>query len=370
MAFLVMWDGAGFFPGHRKCPSIHRLKVSAGEHLFPSLPGCNRSRLSSGSFPSHVPLGGVVAVAGGIVWHRHLHSGHSKRNRRAPAKLPRGPWMSEGSKAASTVEEEPERGVKILGPNRRRARMPMAIANSPVAKVFDSPCWPSAWPYNEADFARGDETQDEEFFKLPRLQPNLDSEAGSALRFFHAELFKLANQGEYSVLDLCSSFESHYPKNLRAKRVALTGMSESELEQNKQATEWTVRNLNEDPSLPFENAEFDFVTMTAGVLYLSRPQEVFAEMHRVLKPGGLASIAFSNRCWPSKAVKVWIDVADDPVGQCQIAGNYFHFSPPGGWQAISALDLRPSTNAGKRQSSFGQSAPSPDPVYAVTALKA
>ena len=28
--------------------------------------------------------------------------------------------------------------------------------------------------------------------------------------------------------------------------------------------------------------------------------QVFAEMHRVLKPGGLAIMSFSNRCFPTK----------------------------------------------------------------------
>lgn len=33
---------------------------------------------------------------------------------------------------------------------------------------------------------------------------------------------------------------------------------------------------------------------------LSKPIEVFQEMHRVLKPGGKAIMSFSNRCFPTK----------------------------------------------------------------------
>ena len=37
-----------------------------------------------------------------------------------------------------------------------------------------------------------------------------------------------------------------------------------------------------------------------SVDYLTRPIEVFKEMHRCLKPGGMAVMSFSNRCFPTK----------------------------------------------------------------------
>ena len=42
------------------------------------------------------------------------------------------------------------------------------------------------------------------------------------------------------------------------------------------------------------------ITNTVSVDYLSKPVEVFKEMHRVLKPGGKAIMSFSNRCFPTK----------------------------------------------------------------------
>ena len=44
----------------------------------------------------------------------------------------------------------------------------------------------------------------------------------------------------------------------------------------------------------------DVVTNSLSVDYLTQPLEVFAEMNRVLKPGGLACMAFTNRCFPTK----------------------------------------------------------------------
>ena len=48
------------------------------------------------------------------------------------------------------------------------------------------------------------------------------------------------------------------------------------------------------------SACWQVVTNAVSVDYLSKPMEVFREMHRVLKPGGKAIMSFSNRCFPTK----------------------------------------------------------------------
>jgi SAM-dependent methyltransferase len=44
---------------------------------------------------------------------------------------------------------------------------------------------------------------------------------------------------------------------------------------------------------------------------MTRPLEVFAEVGRVLKPGGLYLVIFSNRYFPPKVVKVWREAAEE-----------------------------------------------------------
>jgi ubiquinone/menaquinone biosynthesis C-methylase UbiE len=66
------------------------------------------------------------------------------------------------------------------------------------------------------------------------------------------------------------------------------------------------------PSLPFSaavrsaDASFDAVTVAVSVDYLCKPKEVFAEIARVLRPGGTAYMSFSNRCFPTKVVGMWV----------------------------------------------------------------
>ena len=48
---------------------------------------------------------------------------------------------------------------------------------------------------------------------------------------------------------------SHFPDDIAetaGRRVAL-GMNEDELKENKQVTEFVVKDLNNDPTLPFED---------------------------------------------------------------------------------------------------------------------
>jgi SAM-dependent methyltransferase len=38
---------------------------------------------------------------------------------------------------------------------------------------------------------------------------------------------------------------------------------------------------------------------------MTRPLEVFREVARILRPGGLFVVVFSNRMFPPKAVRIW-----------------------------------------------------------------
>ena len=83
------------------------------------------------------------------------------------------------------------------------------------------------------------------------------------------------------------------------------GLNENELKINKSLTEFVIHDLNHDPHLPFSDNTFDAVLNTVSVDYLVKPVEVFQEVNRVLKPGGLFLVIFSNRLFPQKAVKIW-----------------------------------------------------------------
>ena len=141
------------------------------------------------------------------------------------------------------------------------------------------------------------------------------------------------------VLDLCSSWISHLPEDLKLGRVAGLGMNEPELSRNRRLTERTVQDLHVAPTLPYEDESFDFVCNVVSVDYLTKPMAVFEEMHRVLRPGGTALMSFSNRCFPTKAIAMW--TGSDDASHIWIVGSYFKYSAAerGGWVERKAFDI-------------------------------
>ncbi len=48
-------------------------------------------------------------------------------------------------------------------------------------------------------------------------------------------------------------------------------MSQAELERNPVLTDFSVRDLNKEPKLPYEDNSFDVITNVVSVDYLNRP---------------------------------------------------------------------------------------------------
>jgi len=89
-----------------------------------------------------------------------------------------------------------------------------------------------------------------------------------------------------------------------------------------------------------------------SVDYLVKPMEIFNEISRVLKPGGLAIMSFSNRCFATKVIKIWLNTSD--LEHVFIVANYFHFTP--GFDNPQAFDISPNPGV-------------TDPMYIVQARK-
>lgn len=214
--------------------------------------------------------------------------------------------------------------------------------------VLKNPKFPPEWPFSPTDFERQDESSDEIFYDQPRLVFHIDDAACGALTEYYAEHLK---EGD-DVLDICSSWVSHYPKDFKGGNVVGLGMNDYELSQNKQLSSYVVRNLNEEPKFPFEDESFDKVTCVVSVDYLNQPKEIFEEIARVLRPGGECLISMSNRCFPTKAFKIWLQTND--LEHIFIVGSFFHYS--GKFDPASCEDISP--NPGRS-----------DPMFIVKAAK-
>ena len=130
-------------------------------------------------------------------------------------------------------------------------------------------------------------------------------------------------------------------------------MNAVEMRQNFQLDEYVVHDVNREPRLPFEDASFDGVILTVSVQYLTQPVEVFREVGRILRPGAPLVITFSNRMFPTKAVRIWQGCSDEQ----RMTLVKMYLQRAGGFEGIRAEDRSPLPK--------GYS----DPVYLVVARR-
>ncbi|KAG5407295.1 hypothetical protein IGI04_013414 [Brassica rapa subsp. trilocularis] len=194
---------------------------------------------------------------------------------------------------------------------------------SPVEQALSKVEWPENFPFKEEDFQRFDESSDSTFYEAPRFVTHIDDPAIAALTKYYSKVLPESETPGVSILDMCSSWVSHYPAGYKQERIVGMGMNEEELKRNP-----------------------------VSVDYLTKPLVVFKEMNRILKPGGLALMSFSNRCFFTKAISIWTSTGD--ADHALIVGSYFHYA--GGYEPPQAVDISP--NPGRS-----------DPMYVVFSRK-
>lgn len=204
----------------------------------------------------------------------------------------------------------------------------------PVSPVRLVQTWPEAWPFKEQDFSRSDPTNDKGFYTLPRLVYHIDEPAVASL----TQYYRNNIPAKSDILDICSSWVSHYPLEFPDKmnKICATGMNGLELKFNDQLTGgFEARDLNEDPTLPYPDESFDVVTCVVSIDYLIEPVKVLKEVQRVLRPGGKAILSQSNRCFPSKAIAMWLQMNDRQ--HLELINGYFQYA--GGFEPRQAFDI-------------------------------
>jgi SAM-dependent methyltransferase len=192
-----------------------------------------------------------------------------------------------------------------------------------------------AEPFPEWFFARADPTPDRAFYSWPRLVAHIDDDAIAAVGALYDEL---AIDGD--VLDLMASWVSHFRSP--PARLTVLGLNPEELAANPAATTRVVHDLNADPRLPFADGCFDAAVCCVSVDYLVRPVEVFTDVARVVRGGGPFVCTFSNRCFPTKAVRGWLYATDDQ--RCAIVRRYFELAD--GWGVPRSEQRTPASHPG------------------------
>jgi SAM-dependent methyltransferase len=166
-----------------------------------------------------------------------------------------------------------------------------------------------------------DDTDDTQFYSMPRFVTHVDEGFIDQLTQLYGDRLKPNTR----ILDMMSSWVSHLPEEMEFAHVEGHGMNEDELARNRRLNHYFVQDLNQNPKLPLQDQDFDAVLNCVSVQYLQYPDAVFTEIHRILKPGGIAIISFSNRMFFQKAIAAWREGTE--ASRVELVKSYFQSVP-------------------------------------------
>ena len=156
--------------------------------------------------------------------------------------------------------------------------------------------------FTDNPFSRLDSSDDSMFFKTPDLTPFWDSAALQQV----SDLYQTLIPEQAQVLDLMAGAHSPLQESgLDLKSVSCAGLNEAELDQNISCNSKFTVDVNSAKNLPFDENQFDTVLIHAAIEYVINPEQLFAEILRILKPSGRVIISFSNRSISEKAIQLW-----------------------------------------------------------------
>ncbi|KAL6722279.1 hypothetical protein ACLMJK_001386 [Lecanora helva] len=239
----------------------------------------------------------------------------------------------------------------------------------------------TTFPYHPHDFHRADSSTDADFYSTPRLVTHIDDNAIRLLREYYAGT--LPRQGR--VLDLCSSWVSHFPREVEERAISQRkkeegdgngktdergkglevvglGMNAAELAANPILRSYILQDLNTNPVLPTSLSPLTTTVCVVSIDYLTQPLDVLSSLHSLTKPGGTVHLVVSNRCFPTKAVGRWLRVSEEE--RLQMVGDYLHFS---GWEGVEVVEL--SDGQGKGAGLMGLLGGGVDPLWVVRGVK-
>lgn len=153
---------------------------------------------------------------------------------------------------------------------------------------------------SDIDRQKIDTTDDTQFYESPRFVTHADEAFTTRLTALYDSEMKPGDR----VFDAMSSWVSFLPESPLASVVG-HGLNEDELEANDRLDTYFLQDFNSDQTLPLEENAFDVVCCALSVQYLQYPSDVFSEFGRILAPDGVAIVSFTNRMFPTKAIRAW-----------------------------------------------------------------
>ena len=153
---------------------------------------------------------------------------------------------------------------------------------------------------SDVDRRKIDDGDDTSFYASPRYVTHASETFLNRLTELYGRILAPGDR----LFDAMGSWVSHLPETKLAHVVG-HGLNAEELRANDRYDEWFVQNFNDDQSLPLADDSFDVVCCALSVQYLQYPAAIFSEFNRVLADDGTVVVSFTNRMFPTKAIRAW-----------------------------------------------------------------
>ena len=153
---------------------------------------------------------------------------------------------------------------------------------------------------SDIDRKKIDTSGDTQFYASPRFVTHADDGFTARLTTLYGAEITPGDR----VFDAMSSWASFLP-DIRLEHVVGHGLNEAELDANDRLDEYFLQDFNSDRTLPLAENSFDVVCCALSVQYLQYPGDLFGEFGRVLAPNGVVIVSFTNRMFPTKAIRAW-----------------------------------------------------------------
>lgn len=114
-------------------------------------------------------------------------------------------------------------------------------------------------------------------------------------------------------------------------------MNKRELEANPRLCQRIVQDLNVDPDIPPASdggGGYDSALCVVSIDYLTQPVRVLSSLKERMNPGGKVHLVISNRCFPTKVIKRWLELSEEE--RLELVGDYLHFA---GYEEIEIITL-------------------------------
>ena len=186
--------------------------------------------------------------------------------------------------------------------------------------------WPPQWPF-PPDFMDVVDNSSPE--TIPSETPMIDERFKDHIKNFLPE--------GCNVLEIGGRSRSLLPNNIKYdnKKIVSINSNNNKGEGEGEGSDITcdINNF----SLPYESQSFDRIVFSSNIDCIDKPRDIFREIWRVLKPGGLCMVCFPKVVESLKPVKMWTTMNEEQ--KIWIVGSYYHYSVGEGFEQIEGYDL-------------------------------